>query len=69
MSATPRIEDTLNVAGRYRFERLALPTVLGDMYFNRDDPGPGNRVPNFDLPTLGGGNFRSSALGHTGPAL
>ncbi len=39
------------------------------MYFKRDDPGPGDCVPEFDLPTLGGGRFRSSDLGKTGPAL
>ncbi len=39
------------------------------MYFAKDDPGPGDRVPNFDLPTLGGGRFRSADLGETGPAL
>ncbi len=32
-------------------------------------PGPGDRVPDFDLPTLGGGRFRSTDLGETGPAL
>ncbi len=69
MTQTQRTEDPLNVGRRYRFEHLALPTVLRDMYFNRDDPGPGDRVPDFDLPTLGGGRFRSTDLGETGPAL
>jgi thiol-disulfide isomerase/thioredoxin len=69
MSEAQRTEDSPNVGRRYRFEHLALPTVLRDMYFNRDDPGPGDRVPDFDLPTLGGGSFRSSDLGETGPAL
>jgi thiol-disulfide isomerase/thioredoxin len=54
---------------RYRFERLALPIVLRDLYFNKDDPGPGDRAPEFDLPTVGGGRFRSSDLAETGPAL
>ena len=39
------------------------------MYYSRGDPGPGDRVPDFDLPTLGGGRFRSSDLDETGPAL
>ncbi len=69
MNEAERTEDSLDVGRRYRFEHLALPTVLRDMYFNRDDPGPGDRVPDFDLPTLGGGRFRSSDLGETGPAL
>jgi hypothetical protein len=46
-----------------------MPLVLKDMYFSKDDPGPGDRVPDFDLPTLGGGRFRSTDLGETGPAL
>ena len=58
-----------DVGKRYRFEHLALRTVLRDMYYSRDDPGPGDRVPDFDLPLLGGGRFRSTDLGETGPAL
>ncbi len=64
-----RTEDSKDVGRRYRFAHLALPTVLRDMYFSRADPGPGDRVPDFDLPTLGGGRFRSTDLGETGPAL
>ncbi len=62
-------EDSQDVGRRYRFKHLALPTVLRDMYYSRDDPGPGDRVPDFDLPTLGGGRFRSTDLRETGPAL
>ncbi len=57
------------VGGKRDWLAAALPTVLRDMYFSRDDPGPGDRVPDFDLPTLGGGRFRSCDLGETGPAL
>lgn len=64
-----RTEDFNDAGQRYRFERLALPFVLKDLYFNRDDPGPGDRVPEFDLPTVGGGRFRSADLAETGPAL
>ena len=57
-------------AGRsYRFEHPALRIVMGDMYYSKDDPGPGDPVPDFDLPTLGEGRFRSTDLGETGPAL
>ncbi len=62
-------EDSLDVGRRYRYDRLQLRLVLRDLYFSRDDPGPGDRVPDFDLPTLGGGHFRSTDLGETGPAL
>lgn len=48
---------------------VTLPAVLRDMYFSSSDPGPGDRVPEFDLPTVGGGRFRSSDLAETGPAL
>ena len=68
-SRQKRTEDSQEVGRRYRFKHLALPLVLKDMYFSRDDPGPGDRVPDFDLPTLGGGRFRSADLGETGPAL
>ena len=61
--------DSLTAGRRYRFEHLAMPLVLQDMHFSKDDPGPGDRTPEFDLPTLGGGRFRSADLGETGPAL
>ena len=54
---------------RYSFKHLTMPVVLRDMYFKKDDPGPGDRVPDFDLPTLGGGRFRSIDLAETGPAI
>ena len=58
-SRQKRTEGSQDVGRRYRLKHLALPTVLRDMYFSKDDPGPGDRVPDFDLPTLGGGRFRS----------
>lgn len=64
-----RTEDSHDAGRRYRFERLALQLVLADMSFDREDPGPGDRVPDFDLPLLGGGRFRSTDLGETGPVL
>ena len=69
VSSQERTENLKDVGQRYRFERLALPLVLGDLHFSKDDPGPGDRVPEFDLPTVGGGRFRSSDLAETGPAL
>ncbi len=62
-------EDSQDVGRRYRYKHLALPLVMRDMYYSRDDPRPGDRVPDFDLPTLGGGRFRSADLHETGPAL
>lgn len=69
VASRERTEHPKDVGQRYRFERLALPLVLRDLYFSKDDPGPGDRVPEFDLPTVGGGRFRSSDLAGTGPAL
>ncbi len=62
-------EDFNDVGRRYRYEHLALPTVLRDMYYSRGDAGPGDRVRDFDLPTLDGIRFQSSDLDETGPAL
>ena len=53
----------------YRFDRLTLRHILPDMYFRRGDPGPGDQIVDFDLPTLDGGRFRSADLAETGPAL
>lgn len=54
---------------RYRFERLTLPVVMGDLAFRATDPAPGMQAPAFDLPIVGGGRFRSSDLAVTGPTL
>ncbi len=59
-SGQKRTEDSQDIGRRYRFKHLALPTVLRDMYYSRGDPAPGDHVPDFDLPTLGGGRFRSA---------
>jgi len=52
----------------YRFDTFRTGLLIDDMRFRRTDSGPGDRVPDFDLPTLDGGRFRSDALG-TRPAL
>ncbi len=69
---TPADEDNA-VANRdalshsYDFDRLSLPLILADMRFRRRDPGAGDPVPPFDLPTTDGDRFRSTAL--TKPVL
>ncbi len=68
-SARERSEEREDVGRRYRFDHLSLPIVMKDLYFRKEDPGPGDRVPEFDLPTVGGGRFRSSDLSESGPAL
>lgn len=68
-SGTPDNADSAaqaDVGQRYRFEHLTLPTVLRDMYFCSNDPGPCDRVPEFDLPTVSGGRFRLRVLRSAG---
>lgn len=62
-------EETQIPGQNYRFERLAMPLVMRDMFFSKGDPRPGDQTPEFDLPTLGGHRFRSTDLGETGPAV
>ncbi len=69
MPDTEQTGDSSEIERQYRFEHLALPLLLKDMYFSKDDPSPGEQVPDFDLPTLDGGRFRSTELGETGPVL
>jgi len=64
-----RYEELQGAGKRYRFKRLTLPIVLKDLRFDKADPGPGDRVPEFDLPTLGGGRFRSKDIANAGPVL
>jgi thiol-disulfide isomerase/thioredoxin len=58
-----------DIGRRYRFERLTLPIILRDLYFNKHDPGPGDRAPTFDLPTVDGRRFRSGGLASVDPVL
>ena len=62
-------EHSPDIGRPYSFKHLTLPVVIRDMYFRKDDPDPGDRVPDFDLPTLGGGRFRSTDLAESGPAI
>jgi hypothetical protein len=48
---------------KYRFDDLTTLMILDDLHFRRDDPGPGEKLPDFDLPTTQGGRFRSADLG------
>ena len=52
-----------STARAYRFERFSTALLIDDMTFGRQAPGPGDKVPAFDLPTLDGGRFRSDDLG------
>lgn len=50
----------------YRIARPTLPVLLGDMRIPRSDPGPGDRVPSFVLPTTRGGRFSSDSIAEDG---
>ena len=69
VEAHPEQSVPTDAALRYPFDRLRIGLVLRDMYFTKQDPGPGDHVPDFDLPTLEGGRFRSADLADTGPVL
>ena len=69
MTETEGTEEAPDARQRYRYDHLQLRLVLRDMYFSKDDPGPGDRVPDFDLPTLSGGRFASIDLIESGPVL
>jgi thiol-disulfide isomerase/thioredoxin len=56
-------------ASGYRFDRLKIGLILRDMFYAKSDPHTGDRVVDFDLPTLSGGRFRSEDLAETGPVL
>jgi hypothetical protein len=47
----------------YRFETLRMRMVIDDMRYRKGDLGPGDRLPDFDMPTLDGGRFTSARLG------
>ncbi len=56
-------------AAGYRFERLSTGMIIRDMYFTTNDPRPGDKMVEFDLPTLSGERFSSADLAETGPIL
>lgn len=68
-STTQEPKAPLREATGYRFQHLKTTLVLRDLYYTKRDPKPGDRVVEFDLPTLDGGRFRSGDLAETGPAL
>lgn len=43
----------------YRIEHPSALDVLGDLRIPATDPGPGDRIPSFDLETVDGGRFAS----------
>ena len=54
---------------RYRFDRPTLRTVLADLRIPADHPGPGDKMPSFDLPTTDGRRFNSADVAARGRPL
>lgn len=60
---------TSNEVDTYRIEHPSLRDVLSDLHIPAADPGPGDRVPSFDLATIDGGRFSSDQLDGRGLPL
>lgn len=50
---------TAQSSQRYRIQHPSISDVMRDMRIPASDPGPGDRVPDFDLPTTDSGRFAS----------
>ncbi len=50
----------------YRIDRPTMRVVLGDMRVPSTDPGPGDRLPRFELPTIDGGCIDNEELRRDG---
>jgi thiol-disulfide isomerase/thioredoxin len=51
---------------RYRIERPTISVLLSDMRIPKGDLGPGDRVPDFDLPTTDWGRFSNKSIAADG---
>jgi Iodothyronine deiodinase len=49
-------------SARYRFDHPAIPDVMADLRIPASDLGPGDRIPDFDLPATDGGRITSADL-------
>ncbi len=47
----------------YAYDTFTTGLILEDMYFRSSDPGPGDKVPEFDLELIAGGRLHSDDLG------
>jgi len=69
MTRAPALDSSVRVGRRYRFDRPTLGTVLADLRIPADHPGPGDKIPSFDLPTTDGRRFSSADLAARGRPL
>lgn len=56
--------ETADAGGDYRFQRLSMSILMRDLSFAKDDLGPGDAAPDFDLPTISRRRFRARGLIH-----
>lgn len=47
----------------YAYDTFTTGLILGDLAFRSSDPGPGDRLPAFDIELLGGGRLTQNTLG------
>jgi thiol-disulfide isomerase/thioredoxin len=62
MTSTPPTHAA-DAGETYRFTRFRTALLIDDLTFDRDAPAPGDHLPAFDLPILGGGRFTNADLG------
>lgn len=53
----------------YSYDHVRSKTLMHDMGFTRDAPRPGDRLPDFDLPTTDGGRISSAEVLQEQPML
>jgi hypothetical protein len=68
MTRAPALESA-EVGRRYRFDRPTVGTVLADLRIPAVQPGPGDKIPTFDLPTTDGRRFSSADVAARGRPL
>lgn len=59
----------MNSASQYRYDHVTPDVLRQDMAFGEGAPEPGDRLPDFDLPTTDGGRIRSADFPGTKPLL
>lgn len=62
----PDTSVVTRTSGRYRIDHPSIGDVVRDMHIPSGDLGPGDRVPDFELPTTDGGRFASDQFNGAG---
>ncbi|SDF09846.1 TlpA family protein disulfide reductase [Limimaricola pyoseonensis] len=59
----------MTVTDDYSYDHVEASTLRRDMAFSAGTPGPGDRLPGFDLPEASGGRIRSHSITSNRPIL